>query len=73
MIGPDLQADTRGSEASAVNEVDRPQLVWSGLRLPLCHSDLSAALVIGRSDHVGKKRLKICLANNYNFVMIRVL
>jgi hypothetical protein len=27
MIGPDLQADNHGSEASAVNEVDRPQLV----------------------------------------------
>ena len=27
MIGPDLQADNHGSEASAVYEVDRPQLV----------------------------------------------
>ena len=25
---------SRGSEVSAVDEVDRPQLVWSGLRLP---------------------------------------
>jgi hypothetical protein len=27
MLGRNLQADCRGSEASAVNEVDRPQLV----------------------------------------------
>ena len=66
MIG-DLQADNHGSEASAVNEVDRPQPVGERAAAAFFYSR-------NRVDcHRRQKWLKIWLVNHYRFVMIRVL
>ena len=69
MIGANLQADNRGSEASAVNEVDRPQLVVERAAAAL-FTVIVSSLVINRAQTRRQKRLKICLAINYSFVIM---